>query len=265
MKSLLLESQGKNMIIKPEPAIYLIYCLANRKSYVGQSKSVKMRIANHQTRLRNGVHRNSHLQSAYDKYGADMFVFRVLEYPEDAGVENLTIREQYWIDQFNCMDREQGFNRMEAGSTGSPSEETKQKMSESAKRRSENPEYIKRLSEANTGKKHSEETRRKISEVQIGKISPKRGVPLSEEQKQKLREANLGKKQSEETIAKRSASAMGKKRGPMSEETKRKLSEANKGRKHTEETRQKMSGPRGHKKTNQALLADELREQENAA
>lgn len=37
------------------------------------------------------------------------------------------------------------------------------------------------------GKKQSEETRKKISEKNIGRVSPTKGKPMSEEQKQKLR------------------------------------------------------------------------------
>ena len=60
------------------------------------------------------------------------------------------------------------------------------------------------------GKHHSPETKRHFSEIRkgkqcgadnpaYGKPSPKRGIPLSEEQKEKLRVACLGRKASEET------------------------------------------------------------------
>ena len=102
------------MIIESKPGIYLIFCLANQRVYIGQSQSVKSRLADHQKHLKQGKHINSYLQKAYDKYGVDMFVFRSVEYPEDTSVESLTTREQYWIDQFDAMNPRRGFNLREA-------------------------------------------------------------------------------------------------------------------------------------------------------
>jgi hypothetical protein len=62
----------------------------------------------------------------------------------------------------------------------------------------------------------------------MGRPSPRKGVKLSEETKQKIRLANLGKKRSAEAIEK----AMAKIRGRAA---------WNKGLKHKEETKVKMS------------------------
>jgi group I intron endonuclease len=77
----------------------------------------------------------------------------------------------------------------------------------------------------------SEETKEKL------RIANK-GQKISEEQRQKLRLANLGKKQSPETIRKRVESRKGYKH---SEETLRKISLSNKGKKLSEETKRKLS------------------------
>ena len=45
----------------------------------------------------------------------------------------------------------------------------------------------------------SEEAKRKISNSRKGKPSPRKGVKLTEETKEKLRKANVGKRLSEET------------------------------------------------------------------
>lgn len=78
------------------------------------------------------------------------------------------------------------------------------------------------------GKKHTPETRAKLSASCMGRVSPLKGVKMSEETKLKLRAANLGKK--------------------LSDETKKKISLAGKGKpswikglKHKEETKLKMS------------------------
>lgn len=190
------------MIIKPEPGIYLIFCLANQRAYIGQSVNVKKRIANHQGSLKRGSHYNEYLQKAYDKYGVDMFVFRPLEYPEDTSVENLTAREQYWIDQFDSLNPRRGFNMMGAGPAGRPSEESKKKMSEAGK----------------------------------GRTPTNKGTPLTDEQKEKLSKAMTGRKLSEEH--KKKVSPLGRKH---SEETKRKIGDAHKGMKRPEETGRKIS------------------------
>lgn len=83
-----------------------------------------------------------------------------------------------------------------------PSEETRQKMSESKKNM-------------------SEETKQKMSEA-------KKGIKLSEEHKQKMSEARKGKTHTEETKQKMSAAHKGK---TLSKETKQKLSEAKSNRK----------------------------------
>jgi hypothetical protein len=49
------------------------------------------------------------------------------------------------------------------------------------------------------GRKHSKETKQKIRERAVGRVSPRKGVKLTDETKQLLREKNLGKKLSNET------------------------------------------------------------------
>lgn len=51
----------------------------------------------------------------------------------------------------------------------------------------------------------SKETKKKMSEKALNRISPRKGVKLSEETKEKLRQANLGKKHTDEERAKISA------------------------------------------------------------
>lgn len=192
------------MIIEPKPGIYLIFCLANQRVYIGQTNNIKKRLYGHQATLRGNKHPNCYLQSAYNKYGVDMFVFRPCEYPEDTSIENLTTREAYWIDQFDAMNPRRGFNLKEAGSAGRPSEESKAKMSAAKKGKTRSPhteETKKKMSEAKKGKRCTEETKQKISETK--KLNPwvatdeykenmskvKKGFVFSEESKRKISEA----------------------------------------------------------------------------
>ena len=208
------------MIVERKPGIYLIFCLANQRAYIGQSVNVKKRIASHQASLKRGNHDNDYLQKAYNKYNVDMFVFKPLEYPEDTTIENLTAREQYWIDQFDSMDPRRGFNLKGAGNSTPCTEETKRK-----------------ISEANKGREISEEEKERLrkigreqAELNRGKTPP----PMTEEHKEKIKQANTGKKHTEETKRKMSEAhkrkaaedpEYNKKKKPTSEETKEKLRE----------------------------------------
>jgi group I intron endonuclease len=164
------------MIVETKPGIYLIFCLANQRVYIGQAKNIKTRLGQHQSNLRSNKHQNQYLQNAYNKYGVDMFVFRPCEYPEDTSVENLTAREQYWIDQFDAMNPRRGFNMMEAGSAGRPSEETRRKMSEAHKGEKHTEERKAKSAAFHRGRKRSEETKRKISEAKKGQKYNKKNV-----------------------------------------------------------------------------------------
>ncbi len=82
-------------------------------------------------------------------------------------------------------------------------EEHRRKNSE-ANKGSNNPRY---------GKVVSEETRQRISEAKKGKqVAHNKGVPMSEEQKQKLREKMTGRKVDPEVLARRIKSQTGQRR-----------------------------------------------------
>jgi group I intron endonuclease len=81
--------------------IYKIECLDNRYVYVGGT-SVRFirRWQYHIQNLRNGFHRNKHLQTAYWLY--KNFSFSVLEVVESK--ENLVQKEQKWLDIYQSED-----------------------------------------------------------------------------------------------------------------------------------------------------------------
>lgn len=114
---------------------------------------------------------------------------------------------------------------------GTISEETRQKMSESQKKRTNSPEYKKILSERMKGN-----TYWKYQEV-----NPFKGRYHSEETKDINRSTHLGKKMSEDTRYKMSLATEGENNGfygkHHTEETKRKMSEAKTGKSATWSTK----------------------------
>lgn len=75
--------------------VYLICNTLNEKEYVGSSKNLKRRIMQHKANLRSNSHQNSHLQSAWNKYGEVAFEFRVILI---CAPQNMRGYEQRWID-----------------------------------------------------------------------------------------------------------------------------------------------------------------------
>jgi hypothetical protein len=86
---------------KIPPGVYQVLNKVTGEVYVGQSKIPNNRRSRHWELLRGGKHENPNLQEAYDKYGKDAFVFKILEHCEP---DKLLEREEHWINKFldNC-------------------------------------------------------------------------------------------------------------------------------------------------------------------
>lgn len=131
------------------------------------------------------------VKQAYQKYGLECFSKEVIQFYTSE--DELNQGEIFYIAQFNSTNPEIGYNLTYGGDGGTPTEEARRKMSEAAK----------------------------------GRPAPNKGVPMTEEQKQKLREAKKGVKLK-----------------PFSAEHKRKISEAKKGKPLSEEHRKHMCKPK---------------------
>ena len=236
-------------------SIYKITNTVNGKSYIGQTihDAEKTRIRPHFAGYGSEL-----VKRAIEKYGKDAFTYEILH--DSIIPEFLNDLEKEEIEKYNTL-APHGYNLGTGGSNGSPSEETRRKISKYQKGRKKSeehrhnisnalkgkkksPEHIRKMAESNRGrlapnkgKKHSAETRRKISEAMTGK---KQG-PRSPEAIQKTAEANRGRKHTPEARHRMSEGRKGKKYGPLSEEHRRKISQANKGHKVSEETCRKIS------------------------
>ncbi|MHA1380697.1 MAG: NUMOD3 domain-containing DNA-binding protein [Candidatus Helarchaeota archaeon] len=212
---------------EPYGYIYMIKNKVNGKIYIGQTTDKRGYRAD-LTLSQIKYNYNPHLYNSFAKYGRDCFVIKIVDSGKDQ--EELNQKEEYYIQKYNTLDQDYGYNIRHGGSHGKHSEEAKERMSQTRK-----------------GSVLSEEHRRKIGEAKKGNI-------LSEDHKRRISKANkgnkhfLGRKHSEETKRKMSEAKKGEKHynygNNHSEETKKKISKALKGRVFSEETKRKMSEAR---------------------
>lgn len=176
----------------PDCGIYCIDCLATGKKYIGQSIHIQERWQKHKAALRHNNHENDYLQKAWNKYGAEQFQWTVLEYCTS---EQLDEREQYYIAQYDTMNKECGYNlksggqfmtnvytaelrnKMSEAVQRSYTDELRQKRSEQAKAQWSNPETRAKMTGINHGRygKHlSPDARKRIGDAQRNKPSFRR-------------------------------------------------------------------------------------------
>lgn len=142
--------------------VYVITCATNGKVYVGSAVNLEKRWRAHRNDLNRRAHHSSYLQRAWDKYGAEAFVFTVLEVVDD---KNLLIQaEQKWLDVYESYDGKKGYNICPVAGSAlgvRRSEWHKARVGEANRNRSE--ELRAQISEANRGKHSSDEIRAALS------------------------------------------------------------------------------------------------------
>lgn len=188
--------------------IYRITNMTNGHYYIGSAESFARREWQHKYELKRGAHKNPRLQAAWNKYGADMFVFEIVEeVPDDRAtfdIENTYLMK--CVGQPDCYNINTDAYAPRLGIV--LSEETKQNISKSRKGKHAGDQHYR------YGKTLSEDVKAKIGAAQKGK--PKAaGRKVSEEGRAKIR-ANIEAGRSHKHWT---------------------------GRKHTEESKAKMSKP----------------------
>lgn len=87
--------------------IYKITNKITNKFYIGSAVDIKSRWSKHKKMLRENWHDNKHLQSAWNKYSEENFLFEIIELCER---QILIPTEQKYLDEYKCWDREIGYN-----------------------------------------------------------------------------------------------------------------------------------------------------------
>ena len=148
--------------------IYAIRNIKNNKRYIGQSLHIHKRFIQHKYSLDKQVHFNEHLQNAWNLYGADNFVFEVLE---ECNSCDLNDKETFWKLHFDPNT----YNLGNTGNVGTTSLETRQKVSntinEQMKCMSKEERIKKYGHKKNIGKIRSEEVKLRISNTLRGRPS----------------------------------------------------------------------------------------------
>jgi len=192
---------------------------SSKKYYVGSSKDITRRLAEHEKNLKNKKHINRHLQNAFNKYGV-----YCIEIVELESIEQAIQLEQYYLNAdfenlYNISKGAEGGDNL----TAHPDrEKIIEKMSITMRRRYENM---------------TEEEKRAISARSSGKNNPMYGKSHTERVKSKLSEFHKGNKYASGfTVSE-------ERRRQLSESMSARVGELNPfyGKSHTQEARKKMS------------------------
>lgn len=119
-----------NYLLKNRCGIYIITNVSNGKRYIGSSINIYNRLLDHKCLLKRGDAWNAHFQAAWNKYGESSFEYGILEFCKE---EERFEREQFYLNMFKP---EYNLTTNVVANYGHPcKEETKQKISETLKRR----------------------------------------------------------------------------------------------------------------------------------
>ena len=100
-------SKRKRISSEVLSGIYSITNIINNKVYIGSSKDIYGRWVQHKNTLNQNKHHNRYLQFAWNKYGEENFLFKIIELCDG---KDLFVNEQKWYDFYNSGDEKYGYN-----------------------------------------------------------------------------------------------------------------------------------------------------------
>lgn len=179
--------------------VYRVYCLANRRMYIGSSGNLESRLNEHQRDLRLGRHPSAKLQADYNRWGKFRFRFEILELVRDN--QSRLDREQHWIDSTQYTKSGKfgfGYNlspssrdssgvkwsgksrELASAAHSNPSGETRDKMSKAQLGRKHSNASKAKMSLSHLGRCLSDKTRTKIGDAVSGSWTPERRKAAAE-------------------------------------------------------------------------------------
>lgn len=178
--------------------IYKIINLNNGKFYVGSTNNQRERFRTHRNKLRANTHHCAHLQAAWNKYGEDAFLFKVIEEVENDSL--LQAAEDIWLAEW--VGNERCYNH--GLRSGAPWRGVAKEL------------------HPNFGRVMTEEQKAVLREARLAQPDPRKGKRHTEESKQRISDAKLanpskywqGKTRPEETRKKISDAQKGVKKAP---------------------------------------------------
>jgi group I intron endonuclease len=171
--------------------------------YVGSTKNFKSRWSQHRSELRRSVHHSFKLQRAWNKYGEENMTFAVFR---ECPVENLIAEENVVIallkPLYNCADiagrpvvNEETRRKMSLSARGKPkSDAHRERISAAHKGKKKSPEHIAKIAKSRAANPEWVNTCAKISDALRGRPSGRKGIkkgpcPLTADERQKLGDA----------------------------------------------------------------------------
>lgn len=89
--------------------IYGIFNATKDKWYIGQSKNVYRRLSEHKSNLKTHRCHNNEMQKDYDN--GDVLVFTPIEIEPELHIEDLDIKENFYIDKLVINGKVKGYNK----------------------------------------------------------------------------------------------------------------------------------------------------------
>jgi len=80
----------------------------NNKIYIGSAVNILKRFTQHRHLLNNNKHFNIHLQSSWNNYGENSFIFEIIE---ECTLDDLYLKEEYFIKKYNTINNKFGYNK----------------------------------------------------------------------------------------------------------------------------------------------------------
>ena len=142
--------------------IYIIRNEVTQKCYVGSSKDIKQRWRQHRTSLNRSVHRSTHMQRAWAKYGGSNFSFEV--------VLNCAPSMLEWYEQQVIDAVKPKYNNRKLANSNKGQRHTlaaRNVISQASKEMWERPGFREAFAEKRRGAKHSPETIEKLRAAKV--------------------------------------------------------------------------------------------------